>query len=575
MSTAAGAGALAQPWTMKIVVDQVLGGKRPGPALGRLLDALPGAGSPMALLAEAATASLVLFVLAGVLEYGMALGWLRVGQRMVYDLERDLFARLLKRSLAFHARASIGDSMSRVTTDSYCVYGLVDTLLITPAKSFLLAALTVAVMAGMNGPLTVIAVLAAPCMGAAVFLLGGRLERASRAKRDIESRIQAHVRQMLSGVQVVQAFAQERRESTRFQHQAAAAVRAYQRTVFLSNVADFWSGSIVALGTGLILFVGARLVLGGSLTVGELLVFVAYLAALQGYFQSLARSVTSLQSLRGEMDRVLEILDAEPEIRQAPSARRLAHVRGHLRLEHVSVAYPSAPPVLHDIDLELHEGETVAIVGKTGAGKTTLVSLLPRFIDPNAGRVLLDGYDLRTLSLADLRHNVAVVFQDPFLTPGTIAENIAFGAAEATRDRIVAAAVAANAHDFISALPEGYETVLGERGMTLSGGQRQRLAIARAFFKDANLLVLDEPTSALDAASERLIVDALRRLARGRTTLIVAHRLSTIRHADRIVVLGAGRIVEQGTHDELVAADGAYAAMHAVQAGTPAIGAES
>ncbi len=566
MSTAAGAVALAQPWTIKVVVDQVLGRKAPGAALALLMHAVPAASSRMALLTAAAVASFVLFVLAGTLEYRMALGWLHVGQGMVYDLERDLFARVQRRSLAFHSRASLGDLMSRIATDSYCVYSLVDTVLITPAKALLLASLTVAIMAQMNWRLTLIAVAAAPCMGAAVFMLGGRLRSASRAKRDIEGRIQAQVSQMLSGLQVVQAFGQEHRESRRFRHQAAAAIRAYQRTVLLSNVADFWTGSVVALGTGLILYAGSVSVLGGGLTVGGLLVFVAYLATLQGNFQSLARCVTTLQSLGGEMDRVLEILDAEPEIRDAAAPMKLSGVRGDLRFERVSAAYEAGPPVLHDIDLEVHAGETLAIVGATGAGKSTLVSLVPRFMDPTRGRVLLDGCDLRELELAQVRRSVAVVFQEPFLSPATVAENIAFGAPSADEKRIVAAAKAANAHEFIAKLPQGYGTRLGERGMTLSGGQRQRLSIARAFLKDAPLLILDEPTSALDAAAERLLVEALERLMRGRTTLIIAHRLSTIAHADRIVVLEAGRIVEQGTHEALAASGGLYARMYGMQA---------
>ncbi|HEX5421260.1 MAG TPA: ABC transporter ATP-binding protein, partial [Gammaproteobacteria bacterium] len=468
MSTVAGVVALAQPWPLKVVVDQILGQQPPGGAIAWLVQVLPGASSRTGLLAWAALASLPLFLLSGLIEYRMALGWLRVGQRMVYDLERDLFARLQQRSLSFHSRASVGDLLARITTDSYCVYRLVDTSLITPVKSVLLAALTTLIMARMSWRLTVVAVLAAPCMGAAVFLLGRRLRSASRTKRDIESRIQAHVRQMLSGVQIVQAFGQETRESERFQDQTAAAVRAYQRTVFLGNLTDLWTGLIVAAGTGLILFIGSGLVAEGTLTVGGLLVFIAYLTALQGHFQSLARSVTSLQSLRGEMDRVMEILDHAPEIRESSTARSLPRVRGTLRFEHVSFAYETGSPVLQDVGFMAHPGETIAIVGATGAGKSTLVSLVPRFIDPDRGRVLLDGYDLRELKLAELRQNVAIVFQEPFLTPATVRENIAYGAPAASDERIVAAAKAANAHAFIADLPQGYETRLGERGMTLS-----------------------------------------------------------------------------------------------------------
>jgi ATP-binding cassette subfamily B protein/subfamily B ATP-binding cassette protein MsbA len=265
----------------------------------------------------------------------------------------------------------------------------------------------------------------------------------------------------------------------------------------------------------------------------------------------------------------MEILETEPEVRDLPEATPLTDVRGHLRLEQVTFGYSADRPVLHELSLEALPGQTVAIVGATGAGKSTLVSLIPRFYDPWQGRITLDGRDLRSLQLRSLRSQVAIVLQEPFLFPLTIAENIAYGRPDATQGEIEAAARAANAHQFIERLPEGYQTSIGERGATLSGGERQRLSIARALLKDAPLLILDEPTSALDAETEELLLQALKRLMAGRTTFIIAHRLSTIREADTIVVLRDGRIIEQGSHFELLARDGAYASLHDIQRGKP------
>jgi ATP-binding cassette subfamily B protein/subfamily B ATP-binding cassette protein MsbA len=300
--------------------------------------------------------------------------------------------------------------------------------------------------------------------------------------------------------------------------------------------------------------------------VGSILVFLAYLRAFYDPLNALMYAPSALHFVAGSARRVMEVLEAEREVAERPGAAPLARARGQVALQGVTFGYEPGRPVLRAVDLEARPGETVAIVGPSGAGKSTLVGLVPRFYDPWAGRVLLDGADLRDLRLADLRAQVALVLQEPFLFPVSVADNIAYGRPQASRAEVEAAAEAANAHAFIAALPDGYDTVVGERGATLSGGERQRLAIARALLKDAPILVLDEPTAALDAQTEALLLQALERLMAGRTTLIIAHRLSTIRRADRIAVLDGGALAELGTHAQLLAAGGLYATLHRLQA---------
>ena len=550
-----------QPWPMKIIVDHVLG---TSPLPGVLQDVL-GAPGPMALLAFAVVGGLALFLISSALEAVLTWSWTVAGRRMVYALAEDLFARLQRQSLVYHASHQVGDTMGRVTVDSWAVYHVLDTLLFAPGHALLTMAGMIFLMAQVDSTLTVLALLIAPFMVGASFLVGKPLRAAAKLKREIETRIQSHLQQTLTGIPVVQAFTQEDREHARFEQFAEAAIRAQQRSTLVGSINSLSSGLVTTLGTGVILWVGAHHVQQGTLTIGGILLFLVYLGSLQAQIKVLANIYTALQGFSASVERVLEVLRANPDVAEKSAARAISRAGGAIEFQDVVFGYQPGRPVLNGVSLKVKSGETVAIVGHSGAGKTTLVNLVPRFFDPWQGAVTLDGLDLRDVQLRSLREQIAIVLQEPFLFPVSVAENIAYAKPNASRQEIEGAARIANAHEFIQRLPQGYDTPLGERGSTLSGGERQRLAIARAILKDAPLAILDEPTSALDAQTEQSLFEALERLMEGRTTLIIAHRLSTVRRADRIVVLDGGQIAESGTHDELMAGGTLYPQYHNVQ----------
>ena len=525
---------LVQPWPIKVLVDHVLG-------TSPLPENWGGIGRHTLLLIVV-LAGLGVFAVNAASDVVLTRAWVRVGQGMVYRLASDLFSRLQRRSLIYHSRSHVGDTMSRITGDCWCAHTLVDTLLFAPATALVMLAAMLAVMFPMDPVMTLLSLAVAPLMAGGAWLLSGPVGAVARAKRELESRLHSHVQQTLAGISVVQAFAQEQRQRDGYESLTDAAIRLHRRGAFWSAAGELSGGLLTTLGTGLVLLTGGHRVLAGELSLGQLLVFLGYLTTVQTQLRTLAGVFPAARTIGASVDRVMQVLSAPPEVSDRADAQPLARAVGHVRFEGVTFGYEPGRPVLREVTMEARPGEVIAIVGQTGAGKSTLAHLIPRLFDPWSGRVIIDGSDASAWRLDDLRRQVAVVMQDSVLFPISIAENIAYGRPDATRDQVIAAARAAEAHGFIDCLPDGYDTVVGERGGTLSGGERQRIAIARALLIDAPILILDEPTSNLDARTERALLGAIERLMAGRTTFIVAHRHSTIRHADQILLLESGRV---------------------------------
>jgi subfamily B ATP-binding cassette protein MsbA len=534
--------------------------------MGRLLDTAFGPGD-RALLDRIALGLMVIVVALALLNYAQSYLLAATGERAVAGLRRDLFSRLLDQPPGFFAERRTGELTSRLTTDIGMLQTTVSHQVAEFARQVLTLSGAVVLLAITQPQLTLTALGVVPLAVGTAFFFGKRLRRMSTGVQDKVAEATAVAEEAFSQIRTVQSFAQEGWERDRYGGRirdvvTAALVRARVRGVFFGALTFAMFTAVV-----IVLWQGGILVTEGKLTAGRLFTFLIYTITIAGSVSSLASFFSAYQESVGAAERVFQLIEMSSPIADPPHPKPLpARIEGRIGFDRVSFRYHADGPLaLNDLSLEVAPGEVVALVGRSGAGKTTLVSLLPRFWDVTAGRITVDGIDIRELRLADLRRAIGLVPQEPALFSGTVRANIAYARPEAALAEIEAAARAAHAHEFIERLAGGYDTVVGERGVKLSGGQRQRVALARAILKDPRILILDEATSSLDTESERLIEDALERLLVGRTTLIIAHRLSTVRRADRLVVLDHGRIVETGTHAELLAHEGVYAGLYQLQ----------
>jgi ATP-binding cassette, subfamily B, bacterial len=536
---------LLTPVPLKIAVDSVIGDEPLPGFLAWLPDSLASSDETVLLVA-----AVMLVVVAGLKELQAitdSLLRMYTGEKLVLGFRARLFRHVQRLSLAYHDTRGTADSLYRIHSDATSI----QTIAVDGVIPFVTAIVTlvamIVVVALIDAMLAAIALVVAPILFVLTWSYRRRLRQRHREVKRLESSALAVVQEVLSSLRVVKAFGQEEREEERFVSRSSEGVRARIRVSLVDGSFGLLTGLATAAGSAIVLFVGVRQVQSGAITLGDLLLVVAYLSSLYAPLSTITKRVTKLQSAFASAERALALLDEPREVTERAHARRLTQATGHVAFDGVCFSFDGARPVLRDICFEVESGMRVGIAGRTGAGKTTLVSLMTRFYDPSAGAIFLDGVDLRDYKLRDLRSQFAIVLQEPVLFSTSIRENIGYARPEASFEEIVAAAEAAHANDFVEELPAGYDTRVGERGMTLSGGERQRISLARAFLKDAPILILDEPTSSVDLGTEAVIMEAMNRLMQGRTAFLIAHRSSTLEDCDRVLHIDRGRLTRIAT----------------------------
>lgn len=552
---------LLEPWPLKFVFDNVLVDAPLVTPFGWLNDWLGT--DRMRVLLLSVGAVLVFAMMRGVFYYYQSVLTSRVGQEVVIRIRQQLFSHVQRLSLRFHNQSSTGDLLTRFTGDINNLRQLLAASLLSLISESIILVGFVTVMFIMNWQLALLAVITMPTILFLLVFYSGKIRSAARKQRRREGELASRLHETLANMQIVQVFTREREEEERLKSLNKRSLNAGLKATRLEGKLNQGVEISVAVGMALTLWVGANQVIDGRLTAGELIVFTTYMQSFYRPMRRLSRVAERASKASSCVDRITEVLDEIPDIQDGP--KHADRFNGAITFENASFAYNDGKATLRNIDLTIQPHQTVALVGPSGAGKSTLVSLLPRLYDTTGGRVTIDGQDVRDVTLKSLRENISVVPQDGGLFAGTIRDNIVYGNPDATEEAIITAARDAYLHDYIISLPDGYDTEISERGSSLSGGQRQRLAIARALIKDAPIVVLDEPTTGLDAASEQWVIKALDRLLVGRTAVVIAHRLDTIRRADVIVVLEDGRIVDQGTHDELLDHGGRYRELYDMQ----------
>ena len=556
---------ILEPWPIKIVVDNILQSKKLPSVLGGIVTGLFGSNAGAVLYFAVAAVALIAIV-GAVSSYVEKYLTTSVSQWVGHDLRRTLYHHIQRLSLAEHDRSRTGDLITRVTSDIGAVQDFINSALLGMLVNAMTLVGMIGVMLYLNWRFTLIALSIVPVLFLVVYYYTRRIKSASRAVRTQEGKLLSVVEEVLTSIRTVKAFAREDYEEQRFETESLANVEAGLQARSIKAKLSPVVEVLVAIGTCLVLWYGARLAMAGQISAGVLIVFLLYLGKMYKPMRDLSKMTDTVSKAMVGYERIQEVLDIKSDVRDLRGARPAPRFKGRIEFKDVSFNYGTDKRVLEDLSFTIEAGQVAAIVGPSGTGKSTLVSLIPRFYDPATGSVAIDGTDVRKYRLKSLRDQISFVLQDTVLFRATIWENIAYGKPNASPAEIRRAADLANAREFIEEMPDGYDTMVGERGVTLSGGQRQRIAVARAIIRDTPILILDEPTAGLDAASEQAVIGALDTLMKGRTSVVIAHHLGTIRHADVIFVISDSALVEQGTHEELLAHNGVYAELHRLQA---------